>query len=333
MHQMTDSVQGGNYKNIDGILLAQKGKIVYEHYFNGYDRDSVHDTRSSFKSYTSLLLGIAIDNGLIKNVDVPVYTFFPENTAFAADPRKRKMTIRDLLEMRAGFDCDEWNGTKDCEDEMSETADWVGFSLALPMKDSPGHTWAYTSCSPMIISGIIARASGTTVMAFAKKYLFAPMGISKYRWTVDPSGNGMTAGSFYLLPSDMLKIGQMVINNGTYNGKRIVSAKWLKESTLGTIPIPDGFSFIKSSRAKNIVSHQAYYGYYWYNEKIQVGKMHYDAVFASGNGGQYIIMIKDLGLVVVFTQSNYGIWTAKRAFELLAQYIIPAAAANERRLK
>lgn len=326
MMAMTDSVQAGTYKNIDGILVSKAGKTVYEHYFSGYGKDSLHDTRSSFKSYTSLLLGIAIDRGLIKNVDVPVYTFFPENTAFAADTLKRKMRIRDLLEMRAGLDCEEWNGSKDCENAMSEAVNWVDFSLALAMKDRPGRSWAYNSSSPMIISGILRKASGMPVMAFADRYLFGPMGITRYRWTVDPAGNGMTAGSFYLLPSDMLKIGQLVSNKGIYRGKRIVSERWIKASTAGIIPIPEQFSFIKSSRTKGAIAHQAYYGYYWYNEQIEIGKRHYQAVFASGNGGQYVIIVRELGLVVVFTQSNYGIWTAKRAFELLTKYIIPANA-------
>jgi CubicO group peptidase (beta-lactamase class C family) len=325
LDSMTRSVTSGEYKGIHSILIAKNGRTEYEQYFNGYTRDSLHDSRSSFKSITSLLLGIAIDKGYIKNVNQPVYTFFPEDTAFAADPRKRKMTIKDLLEMRSGFNCDEWNDNgRYCEGEMTKTADWVKFSLALDMKNDPGTVWNYTSCDPMIISGIISKASNMSIMDFAAKYLFGPMGITRYKWTVDPAGHGMTAGSFYILPEDMLKIGQLVLNNGRFNNQQIVSAQWLMVSTTARIPIPDNWSFIKFSRSKVASPQQTYYGYYWYNEMIKTADWQYKVVFASGNGGQYIMMVKDINLVVVFTQGNYGSWKAKRAFDVLARYIIPA---------
>jgi len=322
--EMTKVIRDDHYKGIHSILISQNNKTVYERYFNGYMADSLHDSRSSFKSITSLLIGIAIDKGFINSVNQPVYTFFPEDKAFAADPRKRRMTIKDLLEMRSGFDCDEWTDDgKDCESEMTETHDWVKFSLGLPMKNEPGKVWNYTSCDPMIISGIIHQATGMSIMDFAAKYLFDPMGISHYRWTVDPAGQGMTAGSFYIVPGDMLKIGQLVLNGGDWNGRRIISANWLKESTSATIPIPDNWSFIKISRSKSATPQQTYYGYYWYNEVVKTRYGEYPVIFASGNGGQYIMILKKLKLVAVFTQGNYHNWTAKQAFDLLASYIIP----------
>jgi CubicO group peptidase (beta-lactamase class C family) len=325
LEEMTKAVKDGRYKGIHSILISKNNKTVYAGYFNGYTADSLHDSRSSFKSVTSLLLGIAIDKGLIKNVDQPVYTFFPEDTSFAADPRKRLMTIKDLLEMRSGFDCDEWTDDgKDCESAMVQTKNWVKFALALPMKNEPGKIWNYTSCDPMIISGIIRKASGMSIMDFAAKYLFSPMEISHYRWTVDPAGQGMTGGSFYILPSDMLKIGRMVLNGGIWDGQRIISENWLKVSTTATIPIPDNWSFIKFSRSKTAMPQQTWYGYYWYNEVVKTREGEYPVVFASGNGGQYILIIKKLNLVAVFTQGNYESWTAKRAFDILATYIIPA---------
>lgn len=324
LDDITTAVKDGRYKNIHSILIAQNAKTVYEQYFNGFTPDSLHDSRSSFKSVTSLLLGIAIDKGLIQNIDQKVYTFFPEDTAFANNPLKRQMTIKDLLEMRSGFDCDEWTDDgRDCESAMTQTNDWVKFSLALPMKDTPGKVWHYTSCDPMIISGIISRVSGMSIMDFARQYLFTPMGITHFRWTIDPAGHGMTAGSFYILPSDMLKIGLMVLNDGLWQDHRILSANWLNASTTATIAIPDNWSFMKFSRSKTATPQQTYYGYYWYNELVKTSFGEYPVIFASGNGGQYIMIIKKLNLVVVFTQGNYESWTAKRAFDMLAKYILP----------
>jgi CubicO group peptidase (beta-lactamase class C family) len=321
--QMEQAIAGGLYPKVHSVLVFQNGKTVYERYFNGYRRDSLHDTRSSFKSITSLLVGIAIDKGLIKNVDQKVCTFFPQDTAFNSDPLKRQMTIRNVLEMRTGLDCEEWNDTHDCESEMENASDWVKFSLALPMKNAPGTVWAYTSCASMMLSGIIEKASGMSVMRFAKEYLFSQLGITNYKWTIDPSGHGMTAGSFYIRPEDMLKVGEMVLNRGEFRGKQIVSREWIRESTRAEILIPEG-SFVKSSRSTAATPQPAYYGYQWYNEVIKTPTGSYTMVFASGNGGQYIIIIQQLQLVVVFTQGNFGSRVAKQAFDILAKFILPS---------
>lgn len=328
MDHLIAEIKKNTYPNIHSILISKGSNIVYEHYFNGFNKDSLHDSRSSFKSITSLLIGIAIDKGLIKNVDQKVYTYFPEyKQIFENDEKKKKITIKNLLEMRSGLDCEEFNDTKNCEDSMTTTKDWVKFSLDLPMKNEPGKVWAYTSCNPMIISGIISNVARTSIMNFAKLYLFDPMGITKYRWTVDPSGHGMTAGSFYIKPTDILKIGMLVRDNGMYKGKRIVSAKWIKESTTAIIPIPQ-FSFVKSSKSKVAFPQPSYYGYYWYNEQLKTENFSENIIFASGNGGQYIMIIKSLDLVIVFTQGNYGTWKAKQAFDILAKFILPAFEPN-----
>lgn len=324
LDSLTTAVAGNTYSDIHGILISKNGKLVYERYFNGWNKDSVHDSRSAFKSITSLLMGIAIDKGLIKDVDQKVYSFFPAYTDFSGNNVwKKDMTIEHLLRMESGFDCEEFNDGKDCETDMMASKDWVNFSLALPMKNKPGTVWAYTSCDPMIISGIISRVANMSIMDFAKKYLFEPMGIRHYRWTVDPSGQGMTAGSFYIQPSDMMKIGQMVLQKGMWNGHRIVSADWLQQSASTPVPIPD-FSFAKFSRSAVAIPQPTYYGYYWYREDIRTKTLQENVLFASGNGGQYIMIIERLGIVVVFTQGNYNSWKAKKAFDLLARFILPA---------
>ena len=324
LQQMDRDLEAGLYPNMHSVLVFQDGRTVYEQYFNSYNADSLHDTRSAFKSITSLLIGIAIDKGLIKNVDQKVSSFFPEDTVFASDRLKSQMRIRDLLETRSGFDCEEWNSTHDCESEMEKAQDWVKFSLALPMKNPPGAEWAYTSCATMILSGIIEKASGMPVMQFAQAHLFSKLGITHYRWTVDPSGHGMTAGSFFIRPQDMLKIGQLVLNQGKWQGQQIVSRRWIQESTQAQILIQES-SFVRSSRSKVAFPQEVYYGYQWYNEVIKTTSgMSFPVVFASGNGGQYILIIRQLKMVIVFTQGNYGNRTAKQAFDLVAKYILPS---------
>ncbi len=324
LDQMTDSIKNNHYSKIHSVLISKDNQLLYEHYFNGYTKDSLHDSRSSFKSITSLLVGIAIDKGFIKDVNQKVYEFFPENPSLKTDPLKKLITIKNLLEMKSGFDCEEFNDTKDCEDNMSLSKDWVTYSLNLPMKNKPGEIWSYTSINPVILSGILKKATKMSVIDFAKKYLFEPLGILSYRWTVDPSGNAMTAGSFYIKPVDMLKIGLLVQNKGTYNNKQLISKKWITESTVCDISIPD-FSYMKSSKSKVAISQPAYYGYYWYRETIKTSDLQENVLFASGNGGQYIFIIEKLNLTVVFTQGNYGSFKAKQAFEILAKFILGTA--------
>jgi CubicO group peptidase (beta-lactamase class C family) len=322
LREMADSISKNHYSGMHSVLIAKNNQLIYEQYFNGFRRDSLHDSRSSFKSVTSLLIGIAIDKGFIKDVNQKVYEFFPEYPSLKTDQFKKLLTIKDLLEMKSGFDCEEFNGTHDCEEEMSLSKNWVKYALDLPMKNKPGEIWSYTSIDPIILSGVIRRATHMSVMDFARKYLFNPIGISAYKWTVDPSGNGMTAGSFYMRPEYMIKIGQLVKDKGMWGRRQIVSEKWIAQSTLCNIEIPN-FSFIKSSKTKIASPQQAYYGFYWYREKIKTNDLQENLLFASGNGGQYIFIIERLNLTVVFTQGNYGSFKAKQAFEILAKYILP----------
>jgi CubicO group peptidase (beta-lactamase class C family) len=323
LDSMTLAVDNNVYSNIHSILISKSGKLVYEHYFNGWNKDSLQDSRSSFKSVTSLLAGIAIDKGFIKDVHQKVYSYFPDYAPFSNyDDRKKEMTIKHLLEMKSGFDCEEFNGEKDCEDIMTTTNDWLRFSLDLPMKHSPGTVWSYTSCSPMIIGGIISHTAKMSIMDFAKKYLFEPLEIRNYKWTVDPSGHGTTAGSFYIRPADMLKLGEVVLQDGQWRGRKIISSSWLKESTQPITLIPD-FSYVQFSGSTVATPQPAYYGYYWYTETIKTKDFQENVLFASGNGGQYIMIVKNLDLVIVFTQGNYNSSRAKRAFDILAKYILP----------
>jgi len=319
-YNLTEDVNSNKYEGVHSILISE-GKQIYEEYFNGFTPDSLHDTRSSFKSITSILLGIAVDKGLINNINEPIYTYFPDEEEFQTDSLKRLITIKDLLEMRSGMDCNEWDGSKDCEADMEISNDWVEYSLRIPMKYPPGKEWAYTSCNPMLIGGIIKRVSNLSVMEFAEKHLFAPLGITNYRWTKDPSGNAMTGGSFYMLPTDMLKIGQLILNDGIWENQQILSKQWIAESTECKIPIPN-FSFMEISKSKFAEPQPSFYGYYWYKEDYKSTSLKTPIIFSSGNGGQYIMIIKELDLVVVFTQGNYNSYKAKQAFDILAKYII-----------
>ena len=323
LDSITVTANNGTYPNLEGVIITQRDKVVYENYFHGLNRESLHDTRSSFKSVTGILIGIAIDKGFIKNVHEKVYAFFPEYKPYGNwNVLKDSMTIEHLLAMRAGFDCEEWEGTKDCEDDMQNTQDWIKFCLDLPLKNKPGDHWDYTSINAMLLGGIIAHATHMSVSDFADKFLFKPLGITSYKWTKDPLGHETTAGSFYISPGDMNKIGQLVLNNGVFNKRSVVSEKWIKTMTEGRTKI-ENFSNVSISKNKTAVPQPVYYGYTWYNEEIKTEKFKYNIVFASGNGGQYIMVVRDLQLVVTFSGNSYNSSKSKLPFDIMIKYILP----------
>jgi CubicO group peptidase (beta-lactamase class C family) len=316
--ELKDKVADKTYPKIDAIVVKQGDKIIIEEYFNGFKKDTHHDTRSSFKSITSLLAGIAIDKKLMA-LDDNLGRFFPE----LKNEAKRKITVQNLLEMRSGLNCEEFYDIgPECEDKMSETQDWVAYCLGVDLIREPGLNWSYNSNEPMLIGAIIAQASGMSVMEFAKQNLFLPLGIKDYKWTVSPKGQATTAGSFYIKPTDMLKIIDLVKNKGNWEGKQIVSADWIKTSTNCHIPID--FSFVRYSKMPNAKYESARYGFFWYKENLKYKDTNTEVLFASGNGGQYMMWVPEYNLTAVFTGSNYGNWRGKLPFEMLLKYIIPA---------
>ncbi len=310
-------IEQGSYPNIEGIILEHQGNIEVEEYYNGFTRDSLHDTRSAFKSVTSMLAGIAIDQGLFE-LDDKLENFFPE----WKDDERGNITVRHLLEMKTGLDCEEFYGFgPDCEDPMWESKDWIAFCLDLELIHHPGQNWSYSSIPPMLMGEVIARQSGMTLMAFAKQYLFDPLGIEGYRWTLSPKGRGMAAGSFFIRPIDMLKLIKLVQQGGTWQGQRIVSQAWLDLSTTCSTGLE--FSFLRSSHMHQATYHRTNYGLYWYRERLSYQDIDTEVLFASGNGGQYMMWLADYDALVVFTGGNYGNWRGKLPFEILLKYLIP----------
>lgn len=318
MHQQITS---GHYSKIHSVLIQQSGELKYEAYFNGYAADSLHDMRSAFKSITSLLVGIALDKGYLESLDAPLLRFFPDFSP--KDARKKQISLRHLLEMKGGFRIEEFYGIgPSLEDEMWETDSWVKYALEVPMKEKPGLNFSYNSCEPMLVGAALSHATGKSIMAFSQEHLFGPLGITDYRWTISPDGYGMAAGSFFMKPSDMMKLGELVLREGTWQGQSIISAPWISTSTRCQTPID--FSFVRYSRMDDAEVQSARYGYYWYKERLRFQGIDTVVLFASGNGGQYIMILPDWDMVIVFTGGNYGNWRSKLPFEILLTYILPS---------
>lgn len=300
--------------NIHSLLLARNGELILEKYFLHYNPDKTHDLRSSTKSITSLLVGIAIDQGFIDTIDDPIFKYLPaKRRREHSITKKNKITIRHLLTMSSGLDCDDWDKrSPGQEDKMYRRKDWIDHVLKLELINEPGAKNAYCTGGVVLLGEIIAGASSMDYDDFAKKYLFDPLQIVNYRWSYfNNNQNVDSGGHLFLTPRDMAKIGQLVLNKGDWGGKKIVSAPWIEKSTtagtnLGGVDL----------------------GYLWWNTPLKYETGYVNTIFASGNGGQYIFIIPQLDLVCVFTGGNYNSEKGKLPFYLIQNSILPAICRN-----
>ncbi len=297
LEELVGAVRTEAYPNVHSALLWRGGRLVFEEYFYGYGVDRPHQLRSATKSVVSLLVGIALDAGLIRSEAEPVAALLhwdPSNDPHP-DARKARITLADLLSMRSGLACDDWDPTSPGNEErLDSTADWVRSAMALPMIADPG-TWPrYCSAGSHAAGRIVETASGRDLLDFCQARLFGPLGISGVRWPHAPvAANAATFGQLYLRPRDMLKLGILVLREGVWRGRRVVSREWVDRST-------SPLTRIGSRR----------YGYLWWRQRFHLdapgGGTDVDTILASGNGGQKIYVAPALDLVAVFTGGNYN---------------------------
>lgn len=268
------------FSSARSLLIARHGRLVAEAYLRDpADRERLHNLQSASKSVTSVLLGIAIDRGLLTGLDTPLYQIMP--AAFDDDARKRALTLGDLLTMRAGLAFD--NGA-DTEPLINEAADSAAFVLGKAYEYPPGERFLYNDGSPQLLSAALQARSGKRLDRFAQEQLFGPLGISEHRWETHRDGTAFGAFGVWLRPRDMLRFGEMATHWGRFQGQRIVSEAWMRASTTARVypyqsPGP--------------------YGYYWWL------RPDHGAFGALGHGGQMILAFPEQELVVVITGDAY----------------------------
>ena len=281
--------------NIHSLLVIRNGYMVTDAYFYPFAQSrSLHDLASATKSFTSSLIGIAINKGYIESVEQHVLEFFPERSVANIDANKEAMTLEDPLTMRPGFECSH-SPPDFTTSEMMDTPDWVQYVLDSSMATEPGSRWVYCSPASHLLSAIIQETSGMSSFEFAQQHLFEPLGISDAIWASDPQGYTRGWSDLILTPHDMAKLGYLYLNEGEWDGQQLLSADWVAAATspLGSLV----------------------YGYQWW--------LHPSGYYADGAGGQRIFVFPDLDMVVV-TTGNGGSDYAVIA-NLLNSYILPAA--------
>lgn len=288
---------------ITSVLVLQRGELVYENYFNGGTRDTLNDMRSATKTITALLLGQAIDRGLIKNEQASAYAFFRDKrTARKLDPRKSAITLQDLLSMSSAWECDDENQfSAGNEERMYLSEDWVAFALDIPLRgfapwqprpaDSPyGRAFSYCTAGSFLLGAVVERASKQRLQDFAATALEQPLGIAKVQWNRSSEGTGMGGGGTRYRSRDIAKIGDLLRSGGVWKERRVVSQAWV-EAMLTPRAVP---------------RENTEYGYQTWRFRFPAQGREQWFWAMSGNGGNYVFVSPELGLVAVITSTAYN---------------------------
>lgn len=277
------------------LVIMKDGKLVVDEYFNSFGTTNILDIRSAGKSITSMLAGVAIKQGLFKPTD-KVFSFFPEYKNIKNQSKeKSEITIADLLIMSSGLASDDYkDDSPGREDLMQYESDYLKFCLDLPMDFKSGEKYAYSSVVAYLLGSVIENTSKMKLEDFAEKHLFNPLKIKQFFWLKSPEGRNTGMGNIYLSGRDLVKIGQLMLQNGKWDNQQIIPADYVKKSFEKHLDISDSDPY----------SHG--YGYMWYIAKEEINGKEIDFYFASGNGGNKIFIIPSLNTVVATLSSAYG---------------------------
>jgi CubicO group peptidase (beta-lactamase class C family) len=309
---MTDRLAASS--NVHAVLVARGGKLLFERYLKGtdeiydrplanatFDADTLHDMKSVSKSVASLVLGVAIDRGIIRSVDEPIFSFFPELSDLRT-PEKDGLRLSHALTMSMGLKWVEATPStgNDNNDEarMNTAPDPCRYVLALPSTAPPGQEFFYNTGALRLLSAIIRKATGRPLDEFARETLFEPLGITRLEWR-RYKGDTDTGGGLRLRPRDMAKIGQLVLAGGSWNGRQIVSKAWIDASMTPRLKATGPYR----------------YGYLWWLRQSPHSGRDVDSTAALGRGGQSIRIVPELDLVVAVTAGYYQDYS-RQAFQL-----------------
>lgn len=289
--------------NVHSVLVSRGGQLVFERYFSGpdevhnrkvrniiFDAGTRHDVKSVTKSVASLAVGIAVDHGLIRSVDEPILSFFPELSDLRS-PERDRLRLSHALTMSLGL---KWvEATPDRNDDNDEVRmqmarDPCRYVLGLPVAGAPGQEFFYNTGALTLVSAIVRKATGRPLDEFARETLFEPLGITDAEW-FRVRGDSDAGGGLRLRPRDMAKIGQLVLAGGRWNDRQVVSKAWIETSTAPKLPAASSYR----------------YGYLWWLGRTEVNGREVPWIGALGRGGQSIRIVPELDLVAVVTAGYY----------------------------
>jgi CubicO group peptidase (beta-lactamase class C family) len=309
MDRLTGRIEDGDFGEVSSLLIIHRDNLILEKYWGSQDRTRKHMIQSCTKSITSLLVGIAVDKGMLSSLDEKVCEIFSEREIENLDERKRAITIEHLLTMTAGFEWDEWSlpydNPQNSNKILKESEDYVKYTLDRPMAEQPGDKFVYNSGISILLGEIVKIRSGRKVADFAIEHLFSELDVQNFEWW---EKNGITdcGGALLLRPIDMAKLGYLVLNKGMWGDRQLVSEYWINESVKHQT---DAVSRIN-------------YGYQWWNFECALDILG-DIEHASGFGGQMIFIIEELEMVIVMTGENYFRETRHSVYDLFFAILLP----------
>ncbi|GGX35275.1 serine hydrolase domain-containing protein [Undibacterium squillarum] len=326
LQEMDEAIRKGTYQQITSVLIARHGKLIHESYFDSAGAEGLRNTRSATKTITGLLAGAAIDRGMIASVRTPVLGLLQyKGKIDNPDPRKQKITVEDLLTMSSQLECDDQNPfSRGNEERMYLIEDWVGFYLNLPVKGYPawvpkpenspfGRAFSYCTAGTTTLGAVVQKASKMPLPAFAQKALFSPLGIRQTQWQYSPLGLAQGGGGLSLRSRDLLKIGQLLANGGSWQGQQIISAPWIRTTV--------------SAQAQ--VDEQRQYGYLLWMYPYSSKEMQHPAYQMAGSGGNKVVVFPALDLVLLVTTTNFGARNPHQISDkLISDFILPAVQAQ-----
>jgi CubicO group peptidase (beta-lactamase class C family) len=305
---MMNDVLDETYPGIDSVVIVRNNKLLLYWYDRGRELDQFdawinnmtrerHVLHSTSKSFTSALIGIAIDQGHIASTQVSFLDLFDYPDYENWDPRKADITLEDALTMRLGIRWDEWSRPytdpqNDLVNLENNNFDWPKALLDLPMANDPGTTFAYNTAATIAIGKALENATGERLARFADTYLFLPMQITDARWW-SPNSLANGGSGLFLRTRDLAKFGQLYLDGGAWQGQQLISADWIAESIIRRVDLSDVLTFSEG------------YGYQWWLDELPYNTQLLETWVTSGYGGQYIFVIPGLELVVAFTGHNY----------------------------
>ncbi len=323
LEAMSAAIKAGQFQKITSVLIARHGKLVFEAYYDDAQpeggAEGRRNTRSATKTVTAMLAGAAIARGAIPNVDAPIKPYLKGRPPAAnPDPRKDKVTVEDLMTMSSIAECDDENQfSRGNEERMYLIEDWVGFYLDLPVRGFPewapkpeaspyGRAFSYCTAGVTTLGAVVQGAVGKPLPAFAHEALFGPLGIEGERWQISPLGLAQGGGGLGLRSRDLLKLGQLYLNGGKWDGKQVLPA-----------------SFVAAATAPHANARpDTDYGYLIWLQTFAGHK----AWVMNGSGGNKVAIVPDLDLVAVVTTVNFDVRQPHAISEkLLAEHVLAAA--------
>ena len=291
-----------NPVDIDSLLIARHGKLVLEEYFHGFHKERPHDMRSASKTFAPVLAGIVRELGVNLSPETSIYLLFPDDKPFAhPDARKNHVTLQALMTMTSGFACDDNDdasaGNEDNMQSQTAQPDWYRYTLDLPMAANRAvHTPCIAPQTSTLSAAPSPMPSNSWLPELFDRYLARPLQFGTYHMNLMPTGEAYMGGGLYLRPRDDLKLGQLYLSGGIWHATRIVSEDWVQQSTT------EYSTFDQQTNYD--APHE--YGFGWHINRLHVGDRVFRAYSAGGNGGQLVMVIPHLDLVLTINGGSYG---------------------------